>query len=226
MPRAERFAATATTPQQFVQNVLLRSLGDRGSPERAASALLFTVGHSNHTIEHFLELLQRHGVGAIADVRARPYSRFVPHFSKDRLDRLLTANGIGYHYLGAQLGGKPPAGAVPVTYQSRVAQPEFRQGIDRLLEAAQARPIALMCRERDPLDCHRLHLICRYLEPLALDIRHILSSGEVEAQAATERRLVGRTAEGELPLFEDVARSGDRSALARAYDAWWQRAHS
>ena len=185
--------------------------------------MLFTVGHSNHAIEHFLRLLQRHGVEAIADVRARPYSRFVPHFSKGRLEELLTDAGIGYLYLGAELGGKPRGGetaASVMTYQSRVAQPEFRQGIDRLLEAARAHSIALICRERDPLDCHRLHLICRYLEPLALDIRHILPSGDVETQAATAQRLLGRTVEAELPLFPDAA----QPALERAYDAWWRRA--
>jgi uncharacterized protein (DUF488 family) len=107
-----------------------------------------------------------------------------------------------------------------MTYQSRAAQPEFRRGIDRLLEAARAHPIALMCRERDPLDCHRLHLICRYLEPLALDIRHILPNGELETQAATEQRLIGRAVEGELPLFSDAG----QPALERAYEAWWRRA--
>ena len=69
--------------------------------------MLFTIGHSNHAFEHFLELLRRHGVEAVADVRARPYSRFVPHFSKERLERLLSAEAIGYLYLGAELGGKP-----------------------------------------------------------------------------------------------------------------------
>jgi uncharacterized protein (DUF488 family) len=185
--------------------------------------LLFTVGHSNHAFEHFLGLLRRHGVEAVADVRARPYSRFVPHFSEGRLDEMLTDEGIGYLYLGAELGGKPRGGettASAMTYQRRVVQPEFRRGIDRLLEAARAHPIALMCRERDPLDCHRLHLICRYLEPLALDIRHILPNGELETQAATEQRLIGRTVEGELPLFPDAG----QPALERAYEAWWRRA--
>ena len=187
--------------------------------------MLFTVGHSNHAIEHFLGLLRRHVVEAIADVRARPYSRFVPHFSKDRLERLLSADGIGYLYLGAELGGKPRGGetaASLMTYQGRVAQPEFRAGIDRLLEAMRARTIALMCRERDPLDCHRLHLICRHLAPQDLGIRHILPSGEVETQAATEQRLLGHTVGNGLPLFPDAAQPAE--ALERAYDAWWRQA--
>ena len=130
----------------------------------AASAHLYSIGHSNHEAAAFLELLRRHGIAAVADVRSRPYSRFVPHFSKERLQRILEEEGIGYLFLGGELGGKPPRGEAPASapdYDCAHSQPEFRTGIERLLEAAGQRRIAMMCRERDPLDCHRLHLICR-----------------------------------------------------------------
>jgi uncharacterized protein (DUF488 family) len=188
--------------------------------------LLFTIGHSNHGFEHFLGLLRRHDIEAVADVRSRPYSRFVPHFSKDRLARLLGQEGLGYLFLGAELGGKPQGGetaASDMAYQGRVRQPAFGKGIDRLLEATRTQRIALMCRERDPLDCHRLHLICRYLAPGGPDIRHILPDGALEAQAATERRLLARAGPEDLPLFQDLAQTAERRALERAYDAWWRR---
>jgi len=187
---------------------------------------LFTIGHSNHPFGHFLELLRRHGIEAVADVRSRPYSRFVPHFSKERLGRLLADERIGYLYLGAELGGKPPTGKTPAAamgYRSRVEQPAFRQGIDRLLGAARTQRIAMMCRERDPLDCHRLHLICRHLAPTGPDVRHILPDGDLETQGEVERRLLERAGPAALPLFRDGAEPADRGALERAYDAWWQR---
>jgi uncharacterized protein (DUF488 family) len=187
-------------------------------------AQLHTVGHSNHAIEQFLALLRRHGIDVVADVRSRPYSRFVPHFGKERLARRLEDAGIGYLFLGRELGGKPPEGethAPAMTYQDRVAQPEFNDGIERLMQAAGAGRVALLCRERDPLDCHRFHLVCRYLRPLALEIRHILPGGEVETQPATERRLLERAGALELPLFQGL---GSEQALARAYDGWWQKA--
>jgi uncharacterized protein (DUF488 family) len=182
---------------------------------------LFTIGHSNHPIQRFLELLRRHGIGAVADVRSRPYSRFVPHFSKERLQRILEEEGIGYLYLGRELGGKPPRGESPSStpdYVSRIGQPEFRAGIERLLEAAGQRRTALMCRERDPLECHRLHLICRYAKPLVGPVHHVMPNGAVEPQAATERRLLERGGAVELPLFGD-----DDDALARVYNRWWQK---
>jgi uncharacterized protein (DUF488 family) len=188
---------------------------------------LFTVGHSNHPIAHFLALLRQHGVEVVADVRSRPYSRFVPHFGKERLAFILEDEGLGYLFLGRELGGKPARDDTPrarLPYPARIEETSFGQGIETLLDALGARRVALVCRERDPLDCHRLHLICRYLRPMALDIRHILPSGEVEKQPATERRLLERAGAGEMPLFRDGAQPEDEEPLARAYDAWWQRA--
>jgi uncharacterized protein (DUF488 family) len=185
------------------------------------AADLFTIGHSNHPIERFLDLLRRHGIGAVADVRSRPYSRFVPHFSKERLQRIVAEEGIDYLYLGQELGGRPRRGDPAFAasdYGSRIGQPEFREGIARLLEAARRQRVVLLCRERDPLDCHRLHLICRYAAPLVGRIEHILADGAVEAQDATERRLLARAAPDELPLF------GRDDALAQAYERWWRKA--
>jgi uncharacterized protein (DUF488 family) len=179
---------------------------------------LLTIGHSNHPIERFLELLRAHGVEAVADVRSRPYSRFVPHFSRERLQRILAKQGIGYLFLGRELGGKSPRGEAPAPdYGARIGQPEFRIGIERLLDAAAQRRLAMMCRERDPLDCHRLHLICRYAKAMAGPIRHILPDGRVEAQVATERRLLERVQVCQLGLFDQ----SDEAALADAYDALW-----
>ena len=188
---------------------------------------LYTLGHSNHPIEHFLALLRRHDVEVIADVRSRPYSRFVPHFGRERLARILEDAGIGYMFLGQELGGKPvqdDSVHTRLDYRARIREPSFQRGIQTLLDALADRRVALVCRERDALDCHRLHLICRYLRAMALDIRHILPDGEVEAQEATERRLLERAGRAELPLFQDAAEVESEQALARAYDAWWKRA--
>lgn len=141
---------------------------------------LLTIGHSNHPLGHLLALLQRHAVATIADVRSQPYSRFAPQYRKEALAGALQDAGIGYLFLGAQLGGKPPRGeAAParLDYATRSREPAFQEGIARLLAAVRQERVALLCRERDPLDCHRLHLICRYLAPERLAIGHILPDG-------------------------------------------------
>lgn len=187
---------------------------------------VYTLGHSNHALEHFVSLLRRHAIEVVADVRSRPFSRFVPHFSKDRLEQVLTEDGIGYLFLGRELGGKPVKDDPPVTrldYAARIEQPAFRAGIDRLLEAASERRLAMVCRERDPLDCHRLHLICRYVRPVVGDIRHILPDGGIEEHATTERRLVERAGLKPAPLFEAATETFDPQVVERAYERCWPR---
>jgi len=181
---------------------------------------LFTVGHSNHPTGQFLALLARHEIEAVADVRSRPFSRFVPQYTKRALGDILAGEGIDYLFLGEQLGGKPrrdDVGLARLDYATRIRTPAFQDGIAQLLEVTQRQRVALLCRERDPLDCHRLHLICRYLAPQALDIRHILPDGSIEPQAETERRLLARGLGPQLGLFGEA----DSAALERAYDGWW-----
>lgn len=184
--------------------------------------MLHSLGHSNHAFEHFLALLRQHGIEVVADVRSRPFSRHVPHFSKDQLARRLATEGLGYAYLGRELGGKPPRGEpapVPRSFAERTAEPAFRDGIKRLLDEAAGRRVAMVCRERDPLDCHRFHLIGRHLRG-QVAIRHILPDGRLEDHALTEQRLLAREGEGALPLF---AGEEGESAIQRAYDAAWAR---
>ena len=67
---------------------------------------LFTIGHSNHSLERFLELLGSQGIEAVIDVRSAPYSRYCPQYNKDALEKSLKAAGIEYIFLGKELGGK------------------------------------------------------------------------------------------------------------------------
>src|SRR3954467_6082258 len=68
--------------------------------------VVFTIGHSTHTMDRFLELLRAHAVTAVADVRSVPQSRFNPQFSKQAIDRDLLAHGIAYVFLGKELGAR------------------------------------------------------------------------------------------------------------------------
>ena len=65
---------------------------------------VLTIGHSTHPTEAFIDLLQRHGVTAVADVRAAPYSRFNPQFNRESLAGSLVARGIAYVFLGIGAG--------------------------------------------------------------------------------------------------------------------------
>lgn len=145
---------------------------------------LFTIGHSNHTLRRFLELLALHDIELVCDVRSTPYSRFNPQFNREPLRAALEAAGVGYVYLGESLGGKPREPGYPPDDAARfaviAAGDRFRAGLDRLVRESRARRTAVMCAERDPARCHRGLLICPTL-PEEVTIRHILADGSLMA---------------------------------------------
>ncbi|MFM1842571.1 MAG: hypothetical protein RLZZ490_1307 [Cyanobacteriota bacterium] len=155
---------------------------------------LFTIGHSNHSPEKFIELLEFHGITALADVRSLPYSRYLPHFNQPALQALLPQAEIRYVFLGAELGARPDNPDCYVDgkalYEKIAATDNFQKGLNRLLKGANDYRIALMCAEKDPLTCHRAILICQHLLPFNLEIGHIHSNGELEYHEALEERML------------------------------------
>jgi uncharacterized protein (DUF488 family) len=143
---------------------------------------VFTIGHSNHPIGKFIELLSIHAIEHICDVRSTPYSRFNPQFNRETLQAELKKHGIGYSHLGKELGGKPSDPGFPADDKARFAMigksESFRAGLDRLLKEAKRCRAAILCAEKDPAQCHRTHLICRHI-PQGVSIHHILADGSI-----------------------------------------------
>ena len=81
--------------------------------------LIYTLGTSTRSPEEFIELLSSHDVEVVVDVRRFPSSRF-EHFQREKLSGLLSEAGIGYVYMGEELGGCRRGG-----YQNFTATPEF-----------------------------------------------------------------------------------------------------
>ena len=160
-----------------------------------ASGTVLTIGHSTHALEAFVALLQRHHVTAVADVRSAPYSRFNPQFNRDSFADALDAQGIRYVYLGDSLGGRS---GDPACYEDgrirydRVATTEsFKRGLARVVHGAAKHRIALMCAEKEPLDCHRTLLVARALDERGVDVAHIHAGGGLERHREAMDRLLG-----------------------------------
>ena len=147
---------------------------------------LYTIGHSNHSIEKFLSLLESHGITLVADVRTHPYSKYCNQFNREILSARLQAENIKYIYLGKDLGGKSKDF---VDYKQLANRQEFRQAIMHLIKASEGNRVALMCAEKDPITCHRFTLVCRALKAEGLHIRHILEDGSIEENSDTETRM-------------------------------------
>jgi uncharacterized protein (DUF488 family) len=166
-----------------------------------------TIGHSNHPIDRFVDLLKAGGVELLVDVRSTPYSRRFPQFGRERLTQSLAVAGIDYLWEGAALGGKAAG-----SYNDLAARPEFTDALDRLITHSADRTLCLMCAEKEPLDCHRTVLVSRRLAERGVAVEHLLADGKVRPQGEIEEALLARNAGPDL--FDD------RDArLARAYEA-------
>jgi uncharacterized protein (DUF488 family) len=153
-----------------------------------SSGVIWTIGHSNLSIERFLESLRAQVIELLVDVRTAPYSRHWPQFSRDALARSLEADGVAYLFLGRELGGKPddPALRGPhglPNYDAIAATSLYQEGITRLTARAHERRTAFMCSEGDPAQCHRERLVARTLRAQGWQVRHILTDGTIQQEA-------------------------------------------
>ncbi len=159
-----------------------------------SSLVVLTIGHSTLAYDHFLSLLRGASVNAVADVRTAPYSRHFPQFNREYLKDELRADEVAYTFLGKELGGRPASKELYcdgiADYEKMARTDDFKKGLDRLIEGAKKYRVALMCSEHDPLDCHRCLLVARALRERDVEVRHILSNGQIVSQSDIENRLL------------------------------------
>ena len=155
---------------------------------------LFTIGYASFSITEFINALRSHEITALVDVRSAPYSKYKPDFKKDNLNKILVDNDISYIFLGKYVGARveDPECYIDgkLNYGLLKETKNYQAGIDRILTGMREYGIALMCAEKDPVNCHRTFLICRTLRSYPIKIRHILEDGSLEDHIDTEGRLL------------------------------------
>ena len=158
--------------------------------------VIYSIGHSNHKAEKFLKLLQANYINLLVDVRSAPYSRYCPQFNKNDIQNYLKENEIQYLFAGDFLGGRPKDPSCykghivlenggdylhEVNYQEVMKKDWFVKGIDRLIKLASENTIAIMCSEENPEECHRHHLISKFImeKHPEVEVHHIRGDGNV-----------------------------------------------
>jgi uncharacterized protein (DUF488 family) len=141
---------------------------------------VFTIGHSTHPLEKFVQMLAAHGIEQLVDVRTIPKSRHNPQFNSDALERTLP---IVYRHMPG-LGGlrRPRKDSINLGwknasfrgYADYMQTREFDENLERLIELAGERRTAIMCAEAVPWRCHR-SLIGDALLARGLEVEDILS---------------------------------------------------
>jgi uncharacterized protein (DUF488 family) len=190
-----------------------KGISDRRPAESRGS--VFTIGHSNHSAKRFVGLLKGYGIGVLVDTRSHPYSRYAPHFDAREIEAALSGDGIGYLFLGLELGGRPKGKEFydaegRVDYARVEMSRPFLDGIHRLEKEIRTRRVALLCSEEDPAGCHRRLLVGRTLGERGIAVRHIRGDGSIQTE--------GEPAGDQPALFPDAevsVRKSIRSVLRR-----------
>lgn len=177
----------------------------------ATPASLFTIGHSNRTLDDFLALLVASNVQCVVDVRRLPGSRALPHFDAEPLQAALAGIDIAY-WREAALCGRRTAGEVrglPTDnfwrnasfsrYAAWTRGTEFQTALDALLVRAQAECCAVMCAEAVWWRCHR-RIITDCALARGCNVWHILGPGRVVAATLTAG---ARTRDGHVVYAAD-----------------------
>ncbi len=168
---------------------------------------VLTIGYASLPIDRFIGLLRLHRIDVVADVRSQPHSRYMPEYSHDRLKRALENSFIRYVFMGKELGARREEPECyldgKVSYDLVGRTPAFREGISRLEEGAKSYRIALLCAEKDPLNCHRALLVSRELWRRGMDVKHIIHDGSLESHKDLERRLLPLQERDQADLFEN-----------------------
>lgn len=169
---------------------------------------VYTIGYGNRSIEDFVLLLHKYGIKYLVDLRSKPYSRYKPEFSKAALENYLEKQHIRYVYMGDTLGGRPEDVDCyyedgNVNYNILREKDFYSRGIDRLRAAWEKQlPVALMCSELKPEECHRGRLIGRTLVEQGLPVSHIDETGSVKTQDEVNQPLALKETSGQLSFLD------------------------
>lgn len=167
--------------------------------------MIYTIGHSTHSIQNFINLLKKVGITAIADVRSAPYSRYQPHFNRESLVQSLSDSSIEYVFVGDSLGGRSAKESDyengQVVYSRLKKNDYFENGIQRVILGAEKYKLALMCSEREPIECHRALLVGQTLFERGVLVTHIHSDGKQEPHEISLQRLLKMFKLDEPDLF-------------------------
>lgn len=157
---------------------------------------IYTIGHSNYTVERLIDMLKYYHIDCVVDIRGTPYSKYNIQFDKETIKETLTKVGFVYIYMAKELAAKRES---KISYYDEgysdfervVLEEDFKKGIERLREGCKkGYRIALMGAMQDPNRCHRSILVGRALRDNGFEVRHILDDYAIASQEDMEKSLL------------------------------------
>lgn len=150
--------------------------------------ILYTIGHSNHNVEQFIELLKKNGVDVVVDVRSTPYSQYATQFNINEIRRTLKEHGLVYIHMGEEFGARREDRSLydkdgKLDFELTKKSDAFKKGVRRIEDGLEKGfHIAFMCSEKHPEDCHRCILVGKAFYDMGYTILNILEDGSTMSQ--------------------------------------------
>lgn len=188
---------------------------------------VYTIGHSSYKQDYLFILLNKYDINCVVDVRSMPFSKYAPQYNRDEIKRFLHSKGIQYIFMGKELGARREDNTLYesdgiLSFEKTSKTMSFISGIERIKAGIEkGYRIAIMCTEKDPMDCHRNILVARQLYKQKYEVLNILENGYTESQEHLEKRLLDLyfPTRNQRTLFDLASMEYDDSALIeKAYD--------
>ncbi len=160
------------------------------------SPVIYTIGHSTHEIDYFLELLQEYGVNCVVDIRSVPASAYNPQYNQEFFRNYLKDNKIRYLHFAEEYGARQSDPDLldqdgKIDFEKVRQSHLFKRGIDRLKQGVNIGfVIALLCSESEPLDCHRFSMVSVGLEEAGFQVKHILKDKSIKSNHELKQELL------------------------------------
>ena len=159
---------------------------------------IYTIGHSNYTVERLIDMLRHYNINCVVDIRGTPYSKYNIQFDKDTIKHTLTKAGFVYIYMGKELAAKRIRknsynNEGYSNFEEVIKEEEFKRGVERLKNGCEkGYKIILLGAMQDPIRCHRSILVGRELVKNDFDVKHILDDYSIVTQDDIEEMLLNK----------------------------------
>lgn len=122
---------------------------------------VWSIGHSNRSLNEFIELLKSADIQTVIDCRTKPKSRFW-WFGGSALAKSLGDAGVKYEWRGSNVGGL-------------AGNDNYAESLDEFAARAKdGERIVLMCSEGKVEQCHRGTQLTPELEGRGVEVEHLL----------------------------------------------------
>ncbi|MCL2289134.1 MAG: DUF488 domain-containing protein [Bacteroidetes bacterium] len=157
--------------------------------------IIYTIGHSTHSLEYFLELLREYGIDCIVDIRSVPASAYNPQFNQEPFKNFLKRNKITYLPFAEEFGARQTDpdlldNSGKLDFEKVRKTWSFKNGLERIWIGVEKYKIAIMCSEGEPLDCHRFSMVSLGLVNDGFEVKHILKDKSLKSNSELEKDLL------------------------------------